>query len=336
MSFFAPQNPGISGLSELTDAEELFLTTFASLTYNEGDVLTIVSGSPTWIEPSGGTGGEGGTPAWGAITGTLSDQTDLQTALNGKAPALGTDDNYVTDAEKAALHSHSNKIALDAVSGVNTGDQNLSGYSLTSHTHIGVYEPADATILKDADIGVTVAAQGHNHDGVYAPVLGLDDNYVTDAEKTKLANLSGTNTGDQVIPDQLSDLTDDTTHRLVTDTEKSTWSAKQNALAADTDYLTPTTASTTYEPKKGADDNYVTDAQLAVIGDTSGTNTGDNATNTQYSGLATSKQDTLVSGTNIKTINSQSLLGSGDIVIEGGAGGGLTAPQVASLISIRF
>ena len=86
----------------------------------------------------------------------------------------------------------------------------------------------------------------------------------------------------------------------------------------------------------GADDNYVTDAEKTVIGNTSGTNTGDNATNTQYSGLATSKQDALVSGTNIKTVNGESLLGSGDIVIEGDAGGGLTAPQVASLISIRF
>ena len=33
------------------------------------------------------------------------------------------------------------------------------------------------------------------------------------------------------------------------------------------------------------------------------------------------KQDNLVSGTNIKTINSQSLLGSGNIVISGGGGG---------------
>ena len=35
----------------------------------------------------------------------------------------------------------------------------------------------------------------------------------------------------------------------------------------------------------------------------------------------TGKQDNLVSGTNIKTINSQSLLGSGNIVISGGGGG---------------
>jgi hypothetical protein len=48
----------------------------------------------------------------------------------------------------------------------------------------------------------------------------------------------------------------------------------------------------------------------------SGTNTGDNATNSQYSGLAASKQDTLVSATNIKTINSTTLLGSGDIAVQ--------------------
>jgi hypothetical protein len=57
----------------------------------------------------------------------------------------------------------------------------------------------------------------------------------------------------------------------------------------------------------------------------SGSNTGDDATNSQYSGLATSKQDTLVSGTNIKTINGNSILGSGNLVISGG--GGITAEE---------
>jgi hypothetical protein len=36
------------------------------------------------------------------------------------------------------------------------------------------------------------------------------------------------------------------------------------------------------------------------------------------------KQDALVSGTSIKTINSESLLGSGNLVIEGGGGGSIT------------
>ena len=59
----------------------------------------------------------------------------------------------------------------------------------------------------------------------------------------------------------------------------------------------------------------ITTAQQTIINNTSGTNTGDNAINSLYSGLATSKQDTLVSGTNIKTINSNSLLGSGNVSV---------------------
>jgi len=82
-------------------------------------------------------------------------------------------------------------------------------------------------------------------------------------------------TGNPTIPDQLSDLSDDTTHRTVTDTEKSTWNGKQDTLVADTDYLTPGTAGTTYEPLKGIGDNYVTDADITLLGNTSNTNTGD-------------------------------------------------------------
>jgi len=74
--------------------------------------------------------------------------------------------------------------------------------------------------------------------------------------------------------------------------------------------------ATTADIADSTNKRYVTDAQLVVVANTSGTNTGDNATNSQYSGLAASKQDTLVSGTNIKTINSTSLLGSGNVAVE--------------------
>jgi len=59
-----------------------------------------------------------------------------------------------------------------------------------------------------------------------------DTNVLTDAEKTLLGNTSGTNTGDQTLPTALADLSADATHRLVTDTEKSTWNGKQDALPA--------------------------------------------------------------------------------------------------------
>jgi microcystin-dependent protein len=45
-------------------------------------------------------------------------------------------------------------------------------------------------------------------------------------------------------------------------------------------------------PALGADDNYVTDAEKTVIGNTSGTNTGDNAVNSLYSGLVTNATHT--------------------------------------------
>src|SRR5688572_13172191 len=60
--------------------------------YEVGDVVHVSVGSvfdcrdnteaaAVWEERTGG----GGAPEWGDITGTLSDQTDLQTALNGKS-----------------------------------------------------------------------------------------------------------------------------------------------------------------------------------------------------------------------------------------------------------
>jgi len=86
--------------------------------------------------------------------------------------------------------------------------------------------------------------------------------------------------------------------------------------------------ATTADIADSLNKRYVTDAQQTIIGNTSGTNTGDNATNSQYSGLAASKQDTLVSGTNIKTINSTTLLGSGNITT-----GSVTSIATSGLIS---
>jgi hypothetical protein len=57
--------------------------------------------------------------------------------------------------------------------------------------------------------------------------------------------------------------------------------------------------------------------------------TARNAINANFLAHDNAKQDTLVSGENLKTINSQTLLGSGDIVISGG--GGLTQQQVMRL-----
>lgn len=60
-----------------------------------------------------------------------------------------------------------------------------------------------------------------------------------------------------------------------------------------------------------------------VTGKGLSTNDYTDAEKTKLAGIDMStKQDTLVSGTNIKTINGSTLLGPGNIVIEGGGGGG--------------
>ena len=61
---------------------------------------------------------------------------------------------------------------------------------------------------------------------------------------------------------------------------------------------------------------------LSVIDNLSSNSSTDALSAKQGKVLNQSKQDTLVSGTNIKTINGQSLLGEGNITIEGGGGSG--------------
>jgi hypothetical protein len=73
--------------------------------------------------------------------------------------------------------------------------------------------------------------------------------------------------------------------------------------------------ATTADIADSTDKRYVTDAQATVIGNTSGTNTGDNATNSQYSGLAASKQDVVTGGAS--TITSSNLTASRALVSDG-------------------
>lgn len=83
-----------------------------------------------------------------------------------------------------------------------------------------------------------------------------------------------------------------------------------------TGYATETYVSENYQPKG----NYLTSIPSEYVTETELTNKG-YATTTQLN----SKQDILVSGTNIKTINGESILGSGDLTIESG---GTTIPTM--------
>jgi len=105
------------------------------------------------------------------------------------------------------------------------------------------------------------------------------------AEITKLVNQSGTNTGDQTLPTLLSlgAVAANTAITGATNT-KITYDAKGLVTAG--------AAATTADIAESTDKKYVTNAQQTVINNTSGTNTGDNAVNSLYSGLVSNATHT--------------------------------------------
>jgi len=152
--------------------------------------------------------------------------------------------------------------------------------------------------------------------------------------KTSLALNNVDNTSDANKP--ISSATQTALDAKVTGNGAITGATKTKVTYDSKGLVTAGADATTADIADSTNKRYVTDAQLVVVGNTSGTNTGDNATNSQYSGLVTSKQDALVSGTNIKTINSTSLLGSGNISVAPATGIDATAIGSGTVSNTEF
>ena len=129
--------------------------------------------------------------AWQASALSVAEVDGLQAALDSKLDSAELDlksdvghthdDLYYTETEVDNFllgksntgHLHDDRYYTEA-----EVDSLLTSKSDTTHDHSGVYEPADATILKDADIGVTVQAYNANYvvDGAY---VHTDNNFTT-------------------------------------------------------------------------------------------------------------------------------------------------------------
>lgn len=79
-----------------------------------------------------------------------------------------------------------------------------SSYALTNHSHSGAYEPIDATILRSANIGVSV--QGYNINTVVDSAYVHTDNNYTTTDKNKLAGIEAGATADQTPAEILTAL----------------------------------------------------------------------------------------------------------------------------------
>lgn len=108
----------------------------------------------------------------------ITDVVNLQSSLNNRSLV-------------GHIHSESE---IDGLVG------HLSGKAATSHTH--EYEPIDNTILRSADIGVTVANYNHSHTGVYAAASGLIDhtNNYNNSHQVSFAQVISTLTENTDMP----------------------------------------------------------------------------------------------------------------------------------------
>lgn len=197
----------------------------------------------------------------------------------------------------------------------------VSDATLLKTSSIGVtVQPYDATTLKSSAIGTTVQAYdaGTVVDALY---VHTDNNYSTD-EKIKLSGIAAgaevnVNADWLAVGGDAEILNKPTLAAVATTGAYADLSGKPTlgtaAAAATTDFATAaqgSKADTALQPEAIGVTVQAYDADL-----------------TSWGAIAPSaKQDTLVSGTNIKTVNGSSLLGFGDLTISGGGGtpGGAT------------
>jgi hypothetical protein len=154
------------------------------------NTVEVVSDTQIIVVQAGSVSSGGGGGTWGSITGTLSDQTDLQTALDGKVDenasitgatktkitydakglitagadattadiAASTNKNYVTDAQLTVIGN---------TSGTNTGDQDLSDYELLSNKATDLTTPDNTKYPTTLAVSNAISSIGSYSTGIY-------------------------------------------------------------------------------------------------------------------------------------------------------------------------
>lgn len=240
---------------------------------------------------AGGGGGEAG--AVSSVNGQIGDVVITATSL-GAITKADADAAYASKTEleekQDTLVSGTNIKTINGQSVIGSGNIEIQGGELpiaTADTLGGIKVGAGLSI--NPDTGVLSTTGGGTADSVeWDNVLSKPDDIVNITERlaTKL--------------DTATYNVDKPTFALKTEIPNISGLATKTELSGKLDTATYNSEKASFETKENAAATY----QVK----------GDYATTAQLN----SKQDTLVSGTNIKTINGNSLLGKGDITIQAG------------------
>ena len=230
-----------------------------------------------------------GTASWGSIGGTLSSQTDLQTALNNKQDTLVSGTNIVSINSNTLLNSGDLIIDKTFVGLANVDDTSDIDKPISNATQLAL-DGKENTIIEGT------ASQYYRGDKTFRT---LDKNAVG------LGNVDNTS-----------------------DLNKPISNATQTALNGKENLITAGTISQYFRGDKTfqtLDKNAVGLSNVVNLDTSNPANIVQSSsyrfvTDTEKS-TWNGKQDLLVSGTNIKTINSNSLLGSGNLTISASPSG---------------
>lgn len=310
------------------------------------NVLNLVNGPNITITDLGdgrvrisATGGGGGGVDWGAIGGDITDQTDLVTLIGGYATDADLTSEATTRANAdTALQGDIDAVAADlatettarlAGDATNATDISNVNNALTSHVN-NTSNPHNTT---KAQVGL---GNVPNVDTTTTSNItdSANKRFVTDAQLVVIGNTSGTNTGDETTASIQTkrplktiegqslegsgniDLTksdvglgnvDNTS-----DLNKPISTATQTALNAKENTIT---AGTTSQYFRGDKTFQTLDKTAVGLGNVDNTSDANKPVSTAQAAAIALKQDTLVSGTNIKTVNGQSLVGSGNVAV---------------------
>jgi hypothetical protein len=311
-------------------------------------------GATHWASLPYASASAGANAAWGSVTGTLSDQTDLQEALEAKQDDLGYTAEDIAHKDASGGYAGLTLFKLNLRNALGT----VTSWFTTAATGARTWAmpDKDGTVAMTSDVATAQAAAESYADTAVAALVNaapgtLDTlKELADAigDDANYAASTATALGNRVRVD--------TAAQGLSGTEKS--NARTNlglgsaATSATGDFDAAGAAATAqaYAIQRG---NHTGTQLAATISDFAATvratvltglstaaGTVVDATHTVLQALGflqnqvsanttaiAGKQAALVSGTNIKTINSTSLLGSGDIAISASPGGSNTQLQ---------